>query len=53
MLISIDNSIANIIKQKLIYINYAVSDIFRERDPDKTNTATFTMEEWIEKTLYS
>ncbi|XP_015594767.1 calpain-A isoform X3 [Cephus cinctus] len=28
-------------------------DIFRERDPDKTNTATFTMEEWIEKTLYS
>lgn len=29
------------------------SDIFRERDPDLTNTATFTMEEWIEKTLYS
>ncbi|XP_076176529.1 calpain A isoform X2 [Ptiloglossa arizonensis] len=28
-------------------------DIFRERDPDVTNTATFTMEEWIEKTLYS
>ncbi|KAG7206288.1 hypothetical protein KM043_003666 [Ampulex compressa] len=28
-------------------------DIFRERDPDETNTATFTMEEWIEKTLYS
>ncbi|XP_053974217.1 calpain-A-like isoform X3 [Hylaeus volcanicus] len=28
-------------------------DIFRERDPDLTNTATFTMEEWIEKTLYS
>ncbi|KAF3425410.1 hypothetical protein E2986_03415 [Frieseomelitta varia] len=28
-------------------------DIFRERDPDSTNTATFTMEEWIEKTLYS
>ncbi|XP_012232198.1 calpain-B-like isoform X4 [Linepithema humile] len=28
-------------------------DIFRERDPDQTNTATFTMEEWIEKTLYS
>ncbi|XP_046626942.1 calpain-A-like [Neodiprion virginianus] len=28
-------------------------DIFRERDPDKTNTATFTMEEWAEKTLYS
>ncbi|XP_046626933.1 calpain-A-like isoform X7 [Neodiprion virginianus] len=28
-------------------------DIFRERDPDKTNTATFTMEEWVEKTLYS
>lgn len=30
-----------------------VIDIFRERDPDQTNTATFTMEEWIEKTLYS
>ncbi|XP_066591827.1 calpain-A isoform X2 [Prorops nasuta] len=28
-------------------------DIFRERDPDHTNHATFTMEEWIEKTLYS
>ncbi|KOC67354.1 Calpain-A [Habropoda laboriosa] len=28
-------------------------DIFRERDPDSTNSATFTMEEWIEKTLYS
>ncbi|XP_020282745.1 calpain-B-like isoform X4 [Pseudomyrmex gracilis] len=28
-------------------------DIFRERDPDQTNTATFTMEEWMEKTLYS
>ncbi|XP_014612871.1 PREDICTED: calpain-B isoform X2 [Polistes canadensis] len=28
-------------------------DMFRERDPDQTNSATFTMEEWIEKTLYS
>ncbi|XP_076636463.1 calpain-A-like [Colletes latitarsis] len=28
-------------------------DIFRERDPELTNTASFTMEEWIEKTLYS
>ncbi|XP_018396576.1 PREDICTED: calpain-A isoform X2 [Cyphomyrmex costatus] len=28
-------------------------DIFRERDPDKTQTATFTLEEWMEKTLYS
>ncbi|XP_069668676.1 calpain-A isoform X7 [Periplaneta americana] len=28
-------------------------DIFKERDPDNTNTATFTMEEWVEKTLYS
>ncbi|KAF7996863.1 hypothetical protein HCN44_002509 [Aphidius gifuensis] len=28
-------------------------DIFRERDPDHTNSATFTMEEWVEKTLYS
>ncbi|XP_043281587.1 calpain-A isoform X3 [Venturia canescens] len=28
-------------------------DVFRERDPYKTNSATFTMEEWVEKTLYS
>ncbi|KAJ8678899.1 hypothetical protein QAD02_014686 [Eretmocerus hayati] len=28
-------------------------DIFQERDPYHTNSATFTMEEWIEKTLYS
>ncbi|XP_011494176.1 PREDICTED: calpain-A isoform X2 [Ceratosolen solmsi marchali] len=28
-------------------------DIFREKDPRHTNLATFTMEEWIEKTLYS
>lgn len=28
-------------------------DIFRERDPDETHTATFTLEEWMEKTLYS
>ncbi|XP_012522095.2 calpain-B isoform X6 [Monomorium pharaonis] len=28
-------------------------DIFRERDPDQTHTATFTLEEWMEKTLYS
>ncbi|KAK0170184.1 hypothetical protein PV328_010777 [Microctonus aethiopoides] len=28
-------------------------DIFRERDPHHTNSATFTMEEWVEKTLYS
>ncbi|XP_016839302.1 calpain-B isoform X3 [Nasonia vitripennis] len=28
-------------------------DIFRERDPDHTNSATFTLEEWVEKTLYS
>ncbi|XP_023725352.1 calpain-A isoform X5 [Cryptotermes secundus] len=28
-------------------------DIFREKDTDNTNTATFTMEEWVEKTLYS
>lgn len=31
----------------------AVADIFRERDPDQTHTATFTLEEWMEKTLYS
>ncbi|KAL1123741.1 hypothetical protein AAG570_001514 [Ranatra chinensis] len=28
-------------------------DIFKERDPDSTNRATFTLEEWVEKTLYS
>ncbi|XP_018913124.1 calpain-B isoform X3 [Bemisia tabaci] len=28
-------------------------DMFKERDPENTNTATFTLEEWVEKTLYS
>lgn len=28
-------------------------DLFKERDPDNKNIATFTMEEWVEKTLYS
>ncbi|XP_014259622.1 calpain-A isoform X3 [Cimex lectularius] len=28
-------------------------EIFQERDPTGTNKATFTMEEWIENTLYS
>ncbi|CAB0039932.1 unnamed protein product [Trichogramma brassicae] len=28
-------------------------DAFRERDPHHTNKATFSMEEWIEMTLYS
>ncbi|XP_057319385.1 calpain-A isoform X4 [Microplitis mediator] len=28
-------------------------DIFQERDPHHTNSATFTLEEWVEKTLYS
>ncbi|XP_026481913.1 calpain-A-like isoform X3 [Ctenocephalides felis] len=28
-------------------------DIFKERDSDGSNTATFNMEEWVEKTLYS
>uniref|UniRef100_A0A1B0GLJ5 EF-hand domain-containing protein n=1 Tax=Lutzomyia longipalpis TaxID=7200 RepID=A0A1B0GLJ5_LUTLO len=28
-------------------------DIFRERDVDGTNMATFSMEEWVEKTVYS
>ncbi|XP_063995536.1 calpain-A isoform X4 [Diachasmimorpha longicaudata] len=28
-------------------------DIFQERDPKRTNSATFTLEEWMEKTLYS
>ncbi|XP_046400174.1 calpain-A-like isoform X4 [Ischnura elegans] len=28
-------------------------DTFKERDPDNTNSATFTLEEWVEKTVYS
>ncbi|XP_035893640.1 calpain-A-like isoform X2 [Anopheles stephensi] len=28
-------------------------EIFRERDTDGTNQATFSMDEWVEKTLYS
>ncbi|CAB3360376.1 Hypothetical predicted protein [Cloeon dipterum] len=28
-------------------------DMFKERDPDNTNTAAFTLEEWVEKTVYS
>uniref|UniRef100_A0A182N3N7 Calpain catalytic domain-containing protein n=1 Tax=Anopheles dirus TaxID=7168 RepID=A0A182N3N7_9DIPT len=28
-------------------------EIFRERDIDGTNQATFSMDEWVEKTLYS
>ncbi|XP_059608757.1 calpain-B isoform X2 [Phlebotomus argentipes] len=28
-------------------------DIFKERDVDGTNMATFSMEEWVEKTVYS
>ncbi|XP_055839215.1 calpain-A isoform X2 [Episyrphus balteatus] len=28
-------------------------DIFKEKDTEKNNTATFSMDEWIEKTLYS
>ncbi|XP_034251601.1 calpain-A-like isoform X5 [Thrips palmi] len=28
-------------------------DLFRERDPDNTNTVSFSLEEWMEKTLYS
>ncbi|XP_067007649.2 calpain-A isoform X3 [Anabrus simplex] len=31
----------------------AMIDMFKERDPDNTNSATFSMEEWIEKTIYS
>ncbi|XP_043472797.1 calpain-A-like [Leptopilina heterotoma] len=27
-------------------------DIFREKDPHHSNSATFTLEEWAEKTLY-
>ncbi|XP_042207807.1 calpain-B-like isoform X5 [Homarus americanus] len=28
-------------------------EIFQERDPDKTLSATFTLEEWVENTMYS
>nr|XP_045588080.1 calpain-B-like [Procambarus clarkii] len=28
-------------------------EIFQERDPEKTLSATFTLEEWIENTMYS
>ncbi|CAG7722886.1 unnamed protein product [Allacma fusca] len=31
----------------------AMIEIFKERDVDSTNEATFTMEDWVEKTLYS
>lgn len=31
----------------------AMIDIFHEKDPENTNTAMFTLEEWVEKTLYS
>ncbi|XP_026821401.1 calpain-A-like [Rhopalosiphum maidis] len=27
-------------------------DIFKERDPDSKNVASFTLEEWVEKTFY-
>lgn len=32
---------------------YIVSDIFKERDLDGTNTASFSMQDWLEKTVYS
>ncbi|XP_050426862.1 calpain-A-like isoform X1 [Adelges cooleyi] len=28
-------------------------DMFKERDPDNKNVASFSLEEWVEKTLYS
>ncbi|XP_049959739.1 calpain-A isoform X1 [Schistocerca serialis cubense] len=31
----------------------AMIDMFRERDPKGTNSATFSLEEWVEKTIYS
>ncbi|XP_075214527.1 calpain-A-like isoform X2 [Lycorma delicatula] len=31
----------------------SMMDQFQERDPNNTNTATFTKEEWVERTLYS
>nr|XP_023027782.1 calpain-A-like isoform X1 [Leptinotarsa decemlineata] len=30
-----------------------VIDIFKEKDPSLTNSATFSMEEWLENTLYA
>lgn len=30
-----------------------LSDLFKEKDPDNTNKATFSLEEWVERTLYS
>lgn len=29
------------------------ADIFKERDVDGSNAASFNMEEWLEKTAYS
>lgn len=29
------------------------TEIFKERDTEKNETATFTLEEWIERTIYS
>ena len=37
----------------LIGFNFCVSDIFKDKDTDNTQTATFTMDEWIESTIYS
>ncbi|KAK7790174.1 hypothetical protein R5R35_002953 [Gryllus longicercus] len=31
----------------------AMIDMFKEKDPDNSNRAEFTMEEWVEKTLYA
>lgn len=37
----------------IIIVNFFCLDMFKERDPDNKNIASFTMEEWVEKTLYS
>lgn len=37
----------------LFKIKYTFSDLFKERDHDNKNIASFTMEEWVENTLYS
>lgn len=36
-----------------LIIHFVFLDLFKERDPDNKNIASFTMEEWVEKTLYS
>ena len=36
----------------LIYTYWFITEAFKERDPYNTKRATFTLDEWIDKTLY-